>query len=98
MKILLKIIEDNKLGKLIFDLPQSSLTTIGIGGIAKYVYIPNSIDDLRVVFKYLNQNQISFRLIGNGSNILISNEIYYGLVIVLNQMPFSYEINDNILT
>lgn len=56
-------------------------TTFKIGGPAKYFFEAKTIRDLTESIKYVRINKIPFLLIGNGSNILISDEGFDGLVI-----------------
>lgn len=62
------------------------LNTYKIGGRAKYLISPNSINDLVSVLKILKNNNIRFFILGNGSNIVLNSKEYNGAVIRLNNL------------
>ncbi len=70
--------------------------TYRIDGKAKYLVLPNSINDLVSVIKILKENNIKYYILGNGSNVVISDKEYDGAVLVLtklNGMEFHPELN-----
>lgn len=64
----------------------SKYTTYKVGGIAKYIVYPNSIDKLVSLVKLLRDNNIKFKIIGNGSNLIFSSKLYDGVIIKLNDL------------
>lgn len=48
--------------------------------------MPNTLDDLIKAYKYIIKNDLNFFIIGNGSNVLASDEEYNGIVIKLNKL------------
>ena len=56
-------------------------TTIGIGGPADYFYEPKSIGELVKILDLAKNNNIKTLVIGNGSNLLFSDEGFRGLII-----------------
>jgi UDP-N-acetylmuramate dehydrogenase len=72
------------------------LNTYHIGGMAKYLVKPNSINDLVEVLKVLKENNIDYFILGNGSNIVLNSKFYEGAVIKLdkiNGIEVSPELN-----
>ena len=72
------------------------LNTYHIGGMAKYLVKPNSINDLVEVLKVLKENNIDYFILGNGSNIVLNSKFYEGAVINLdkiNGIEVSPELN-----
>jgi len=63
----------------------SNITTFGIGGPAEVVY-PGSVEELIRISNRLRGEGVTFRVIGNGSNILAADEGCGGVVIVTNKM------------
>lgn len=57
------------------------LTTIGVGGIADFLYVAKTIKELVEIIKFSHQNKIPFIIIGWGSNIVVSDYGFNGLVI-----------------
>lgn len=66
---------------ILFDKPMRNYTTFGIGGPAEVLIIPDSEDDLRHTLKFASQNLIPITIIGNGSNLLVSDYGIEGIVI-----------------
>jgi UDP-N-acetylmuramate dehydrogenase len=61
--------------------PLRDYTTFKIGGPAKYFFEAKTIKTLTDSIKYAREHQLSFILLGNGSNLLISDSGFDGLVI-----------------
>ncbi len=72
------------------------LNTYHIGGMAKYLVKPNSINDLVEVLKVLKENKVNYFILGNGSNVVLNSKFYEGVVIKLdkiNGIEISPELN-----
>jgi UDP-N-acetylmuramate dehydrogenase len=63
------------------NIPLASYTTFKIGGPAKYFYCAKNIKNLIKVIKIARRKKILFFILGCGSNILVSDEGFNGLVI-----------------
>lgn len=63
--------------------PMSAHTTFRIGGPARYFVIPKSIRLLQEVLKFCKKESLSYFILGNGSNLLVSDKGYDGVVIQL---------------
>lgn len=63
-----------------------NLNTYHIGGTARYLLSPNSVNDLQNTLKLLKKNNIKYFILGNGSNIILNNKEYDGAVIRLNKL------------
>lgn len=73
-----------KLGKLTENINLEKYNTYKIKKKAKYLFLPNSVNDLIKALKYMNENKIKYLLIGNGSNIILSDKYFDGIVIKLS--------------
>ena len=73
------------LGETQKDIPLSTLTTLRIGGESAVVFYPETSVGLDLAIRFLNQENIPFKLIGKGSDILASDERYEGVVIRLDK-------------
>ena len=67
-----------------YDEPMKKHTTIRIGGPAKCLVLPTSIEEIKNIIKYANENNIKYYIIGNGSDIVVRDEGIDGLVIKIN--------------
>jgi len=60
----------------------SKYTTLGVGGPAKYLVIVNTTEELIEALDYARNKHLEFAIIGGGSNLLVSDKGFYGLVII----------------
>ncbi|MEO8513210.1 MAG: UDP-N-acetylmuramate dehydrogenase [Ignavibacteria bacterium] len=85
-------------GRIALNEPLARYTTFRIGGEADYYVEPSDIDDVVNIVKYANKQGIPYYIMGNGSNILISDEGIKGIVINL-ESAFNYLKNtDGVVT
>ena len=68
-----------------FDEPLAKHTTFGIGGPADCMVFPETREELSKLLKYAYQNKISAIFIGSGSNILVWDKGFDGIVISLKK-------------
>ena len=75
-----------------YDEPMKKHTTIRIGGPAKCLVLPISIEEIKNIIKYAKSNNIKYYIIGNGSDIVVRDEGIDGLVIKINSKFDNVEI------
>lgn len=80
------------------DMPLSSMTTLRIGGYARYVVYPNSDIALDLIIRLIHENHLSYKLIGKGSDLLCSDDDYDGIVIRLDRYFDNAYFKDNEVT
>jgi UDP-N-acetylmuramate dehydrogenase len=68
-----------------FDEPLAKHTTFGIGGPADCMVFPETREELSKLLKYAYQKNISAIFIGSGSNILVWDKGFDGIVISLKK-------------
>ncbi len=73
-------------------------TTFRIGGMADMYVSVESVSELAALIRLANDTDTPFMVIGNGSNLLVSDEGISGLVIEIGGGMSHYEINGNIIT
>ncbi|MCD6394716.1 MAG: FAD-binding protein, partial [Planctomycetes bacterium] len=71
------------------DCHLCNYTWFGLGGSADYVITPCNIDELAAAIQRCNDNDLPFRIIGYGSNLLVRDEGVRGAVIKLEGDEFS---------
>lgn len=76
-------------GKVSLNEPLAPFTTFRIGGVADYYVEPEDAQDVLSIVNYMNSKGLPLYVMGNGSNILISDEGIRGVVINLEK-NFSY--------
>jgi len=75
-----------KYGEVITDVSLKSYNTYRIGGLAKYLISPNNVEHLQELVKYLNDNNIKYMVLGNGSNVIFSEKLFDGVIIKLDKL------------
>lgn len=73
------------------------MTTFRIGGPARYFCIIRNEDELIEAIGYSKKNKIPFFVLGGGSNILVADKGFDGLVIKNEIKGIKYEENDNVI-
>lgn len=90
-----ELVNNNDLGVIECGVSFKHLTTIGTGGLIKWVYYPKDIKSLAIAYRYIIDNNLKYFIIGNGSNILASDNYYNGIVICVKKMKYNIEINED---
>ena len=93
MKRVINYINENNIGTYKENISLSKCTTYKVGGEAKLMVWPNSINDLSSLLDMLNKEKIKYKVLGNGSNVIFSDQIYDGVIIKLDELN-NIEIND----
>ena len=78
-----------------FDEPLAKHTTFGIGGPADCMVFPKTREELSKLLKYAYQKKISAIFIGSGSNILVWDKGFDGIVISLKKSFKNLTIKQN---
>ena len=84
-----------------FDIKENvsfkTLTTYKTGGMCKYLVSPKNVESLIELIKILKNSNINYKILGNGSNVLVSDETFNGVVIKLDKLN-DLEINETTVT
>lgn len=73
------------------NIPLASFTTFKIGGPAKYFCEVKTIDDLEEALGFAEENGLPIFVLGGGSNLLVSDSGFQGLVIKISS--FKYQLS-----
>lgn len=73
-------------------------TTYKIGGTADFLVEAYGSDALRHLIDMLNQENVPWLILGNGSNVLIDDVPFHGVVISLKKFFKDFDFKDNVLT
>ncbi len=76
--------------------PLAPYTTLGIGGVAEYIVFPMQ-ENLVNLMEILKSESIPFYVIGGGSNILVSDKGFHGVIINTKRIDFM-ELKGSYLT
>ena len=94
MNEVIQNIKRENIGRIEENISLKKYTTYKVGGKSRCVVYPKNVDKLVKLIKLLNQNNIKYKIIGNGSNLLFSDKDYDGILIKLVDFD-DIEINDN---
>lgn len=71
--------------RMLFDEPMSRHTTFRVGGAAECMVLIEREEELLKLVPYLNQIEQDYFILGNGSNLLVGDKGYRGIVIKLGE-------------
>lgn len=83
--ILSSITEIVGAGNVLMDEQMKCHTTFRVGGSADFFVKPQNERQLAGVIRYLDEYKIPFFILGNGSNLLVSDSGYRGVIIDLSE-------------
>jgi UDP-N-acetylmuramate dehydrogenase len=84
-------------GAVHFDEPAASRTSMGVGGSIDLLLCPQSIVDLGEMVRLLNREKTPYAVVGNWTNLIITDEGYRGCLICtqgLNRLQLFPENSD----
>ncbi len=87
----------DKYGIVLENVSLKNLSTINIGGTAKYLVRPYSYVDLTKLLDYLKENNMKYYILGNASNVLLDDSYFDGVIIKLDEFN-TIDIDGNIVT
>jgi UDP-N-acetylmuramate dehydrogenase len=75
----------------------SSQTRINTGGMAQFYSQVNTLKELKQTITFSKENDLPFYVLGNGSNVLINDDEFEGIVISLGDgfKSFSFDYREN---
>ena len=85
MNDIIKKIKEENICKIDEGVSLSKLTTYRVGGKASCIAYPKDINELVNLLKLLKSNGVKYKLLGNGSNLLFSDNDYQGVLIKLSE-------------
>lgn len=72
-------------GQLRVDEPMKTHTTFRIGGPARFYALPQTEEQLAEIVKVCNRCEVPFFILGNGSNLLVGDQGFDGVVIEIKE-------------
>lgn len=85
-------------GEICTDELLSKHTSFQIGGPADFYLYPKDLEDLSVIFEFSQQEDVPRLVIGNGSNLLVSDEGVRGIVVDLSKTFHAIHSKDGVVT
>lgn len=65
--------------------PMSNHTTFRIGGVVDYFVIPETKEQIQKVLLFCKENKIPYYIIGNGSNLLVGDKGFRGVIVQIDK-------------
>ena len=88
-KKLLSILKEEQVKK---DELMKSHTTFRVGGPAAYFVTPQTADEVAKVIEACTQENVPYYIVGNGSNLLVSDKGYEGVIIQIYKQMNQIEV------
>lgn len=90
---------NNLLGeeKVKADEPMKRHTTFRIGGPADYFLMPSSLKEVKGIIEICKEESLPYFILGNGSNLLVSDEGYRGVIIQLYRNYGDISVEGNVI-
>ena len=70
-------------------------TTFRAGGLARYFVSPSNIEEIKKIIEVCKLNKIEYYVVGNGSNLLVSDKGYDGVIIHLGSRFAGIEVEEH---
>lgn len=80
---------------ILADEPMSKHITFRVGGNADYYVTPENEQQIADVISYCKDSELSYYIIGNGSNLLISDEGFRGVIIEIGSKYNEIRVEEN---
>lgn len=91
-KKLLSILKVEQVKK---DEPMKIHTTFRVGGPVSYFVTPETEEEIAKVIEVCTQENVPYYIVGNGSNLLVSDQGYEGVIIQIYKQMNQVEITEN---
>lgn len=83
--------------QILQDELMSNHTTFKIGGKVDIMLLPKNIEQIKKCLEYCKKNNINYYVMGNGSNLLVSDNGFRGIIIKIFKNFNNVEISENII-
>jgi UDP-N-acetylmuramate dehydrogenase len=78
-------IKDLNVGRVEEFASLKKYTTYRVGGTARAIVFPKNTDGLVSLIRYLRENNVLYKMLGKGSNLLFSEKNYNGVLVKLDE-------------
>ena len=78
-----------------FEEPMNLHTSFKIGGIADVFITANNIEEVKKILDISKENNIPLKVIGNGTNLLVKDKGYRGIILKINLQNIEINKNDD---
>jgi len=94
---IIKDIKSLHIGKVVENAYMKDYTTYKVGGKVTCIAIPEDEKCLIKLLSYIKENNIKYKIIGNGSNVIFNDKGYDGVIIKLDNFNSLKILNNKII-
>ena len=84
-------------GKVLTEEPMKKHTTFRVGGPADLFVMPSSEAEVKAAVAICDEENVPYYIVGNGSNLLVSDKGYRGVIIQLYKEMSGIRVEDNVI-
>lgn len=84
--------------QILINEPMKKHTTFKTGGNADLLLLPKNIEQIKKCIEICTENNFKFFILGNGSNLLVSDKGFRGIIIKISKNFSDVTINENKIT
>jgi UDP-N-acetylmuramate dehydrogenase len=81
--------------KVLENISFKDFTTFRTGGTARWFFCVQSVEEVRSAILFAKEKKLPFFILGGGSNVLVSDDGYFGVVIQMKIMGMRFEEKEN---
>lgn len=93
-----KLIEIVEKDRVSADAPMKNYTTFRAGGPADFLVEPAGMEEIRDVIALCEREKVPYYIVGNGSNLLVSDKGYRGVILRIYKQMSGIEISGSRMT
>ena len=82
---ILEIFKSVRCGHKEFNVSLKKFTTYKLDTIASLIVTPRNVEDLKKILKLIKENNLKYKILGNGSNLIFASPKYDGVLIKLDK-------------
>lgn len=83
--------------KVLTEEPMKKHTTFRVGGPADLFVMPSSEEEVKAAVAICDEENVPYYIVGNGSNLLVSDKGYRGVIIQLYKEMSGIRVEDNVI-
>ena len=83
--------------RVYLDEPMKKHTTFRVGGPADYFVTPNTVEEVKAIIALCKKENVPYYILGNGSNLLVGDQGYRGVMIQLYKEMSNIEVDGEVI-
>lgn len=84
-------------GEVLYNASLKKYNTYKIETSAEYIVFPNSVESLIALLKYIKETNMKYIILGNGSNVILNDRHFNGIIIKLDRLD-NIDISGQMIT